>query len=243
MSDNGSASAAIALREGKLDQAIASYEQLGDRGEVGASLAFDRGIAYALRARSGQGVAGDYGRAAHGFEEALRRDPHDREAQRVLDEIRREIAKRDARASGRSEELGATPVWRTIVVTLPGDAWAGLALASSLFLSGALLLRPRLQRGARLAASTIAIVSVLLLAAFSAIGLSARWLRTNLREAVVVSPRAAATPEGDSAPIELDEGQRVDVLEERAGTTLIRTERGTGWAPRDALRILPPYRP
>jgi hypothetical protein len=234
---------AEALKSGKLDDAIAMFEQMGDRGEVGASVAFDRGIAYALRARSGQGVAGDYGRAAHAFEEALRRDPHDREAQRVLDEIRREIAKRDARASGRSEELGATPVWRTIVVALPGDAWAGLAIGSSLVLSIALAMRPRLSRGARLTASTIAIVCALLVVTFSGIGLSARWLRAHVREAVVVSPHAVATPEGDGAPLDLDEGQRVDVIEERAGTTLIRTEKGTGWAPRDALRTLPPYRP
>lgn len=237
------AQATTAVREGKLDQAIAIYEELGDRGDVGASLAFDRGLAYALRARSGQGVAGDYGRAAHGFEEALRRDPHDREAQRALDEIRREIAKRDARASGRSEELGATPVWRTIVVALPGDAWAGLALAASVILSVALAMRPRLQRGARLAASTTAIVSVVLVVVLSALGLGARSLRRNLREAVVISSHAVATPEGDTAPIDLDEGQRVDVVEERSGTTLVRTEKGTGWAPRDALRILPPYRP
>jgi hypothetical protein len=237
------ADATAAVRAGRLDDAIAIYEALGDTGAVGASLAFDRGLAYALRARSGQGMGGDYGRAAHGFEEALRRDPHDREAQRTLDEIRREVAKRDARASGRSEELGATPVWRTIVVSLPGDAWASLALVSSLLLSSALALRPRLARGARLAASTIAIVSVLLVVAFSALGLSARWLRTSLHEAVVIAPRAVATPEGDVPRIELDEGERVDVLEQRAGTTLIRTEKGTGWAPRDALRMLPPYRP
>ena len=237
------ADATAAVQAGRLDEAIAIYEQLGDTGVVGASAAFDRGIAYALRARSGQGVAGDYGRAAHGLEEALRRDPHDQEAQRALDEIRREIAKRDARASGRAEELGSTPVWRTIVVAVPGDVWAGLALSSSLVISGALALRPRLQRGARLAASTVAIVTLLAVLVFSALGLAARYLRTNLLEAVIIAPRAIATPETDSAPIELDEGQRVDVLEQRAGTTLIRTEKGTGWAPRDALRLLPPYRP
>jgi hypothetical protein len=237
------AEATAAVQAGRLDDALAIYEQLGDTGVVGASVAFDRGIAYALRARSGQGVAGDYGRAAHGLEEALRRDPHDHEAQRALDEIRREIAKRDARASGRSEELGATPVGRTIVVALPGDAWAGLAIASSIVLAAALAIRPRLQRGARLASSTVAIVTLLMVLVFSALGLAARYLRTNLHEAVIISPRAVATPEGDSAPIDLDEGQRVDVLEQRAGTTLIHTEKGTGWAPRDALRMLPPYRP
>ncbi len=234
--------AAAAIREGRLDDAIALLEQLGDQGAVGASLAFDRGLAYALRARSGRGLPGDYGRAAHAFEEALRRDPHDGEARRVLDEIRREIAARDAQAKGKAEELASQPAYRAVLVALPGDAWAGLALVASLLLSIALAARPRLTRGLRLAASTTAIVSAVVMIAASGMALGARWLRTRVREAVVVAPRVLTTPEEGGA-IELDEGQRVDVVEERATSTMIRTEKGTGWAPRDALRMLPPYRP
>lgn len=234
---------ARAIREGRLDDAVALVEQLSDQGLVGASLAFDRGIAYALRARSGRGIAGDYGRAAHAFEEALRRDPHDSDARRVLDDIRREIAARDARAAGKAEELASTPAYRAILVSLPGDAWAGLAIAASLILATALALRPRLTRGARLAASTTAIVATVIMLASAGLGLGSRWLRVHVREAVVVAPHAAATAEEGAMMLDLDEGQRVDVLEERATSTLVRTDKGVGWAPRDALRMLPPYRP
>jgi hypothetical protein len=235
--------AAVAIKEGRLDDAIALLEQMGDQGTVGSSLAFDRGIAYALRARSGRGLPGDYGRAAHAFEEALRRDPHDSEARRVLDEIRREIAARDAQAKGKAEELAAQPAYRAVLVALPGNAWAGLAIVASLVLSAALAMRPRFVRGLRLAASTTAIVAAVVTIAASGMALGARWLRKTVREAVVVAPHATATPVEEGSLIELDEGQRVDVLEQRATSTMIRTEKGVGWAPRDALRPLPPYRP
>jgi len=240
MSD--AASAATAIREGRLDDAIATYEALADHGVVGASLAFDRGIAYALRARSGRGLAGDLGRSAHAFEEALRRDPHDSGARRALEEIRREIAKRDAQVTGKAEELASTPIARTILFSLPGNAWAGIAIAASLLFATALALRPRLAAGLRLAASTVAIVSVLVSVAASGLGIGGSVLRRHLREAVVVSTRAVATTDA-GATLELDEGERVDVLEERASTTRIRNDKGEGWAPRDALRVLPAYRP
>jgi hypothetical protein len=236
------AAAAVAIREGRLDDAIAAYEAMADRGVVGSSLAFDRGLAYALRARSGRGLAGDLGRSAHAFEEALRRDPHDAGARQALDEVRREIAKRDAQESGKAEELASTPLTRTLVLGLPGDAWAGLALGASLVLAGALALRPRLRAGARLATSTVVVVTTMLLLFASALGVGSSLLRRSLREAVVVSPRATATTE-EGTRLELDEGERVDVVEERATTTKVRNDKGEGWAPRDALRLLPPYRP
>ena len=40
------------LREGKLDAAIADLEALADKGVAGTGVAFDRGLAYASRARS-----------------------------------------------------------------------------------------------------------------------------------------------------------------------------------------------
>ncbi len=234
----------VAIRDGRLDDAIAELEALADRGIVGSGVAYDRGLADALRARSGAGLPGDYGRAAHGFEEALRRDPHDAAARRALEEVRREIARRDARATGKAEELAATPFGRAILVSLPGDAWAGLALVGSVVLAIALAVRPRLPRGGlRLAASTTSIVALSLTLVASGLGLSASWLRRTLKEAVVVAPYAAASPEAAGPSIDLDEGQRVDVLEERATTTKVRTDRGEGWAPRDALRPLPSYRP
>jgi hypothetical protein len=228
------------LREGTLDSAIADLEALADKGVVGGGVAFDRGLAYALRARSGRGLDGDYGQAAHGFEEAIRRDPHDAEARRALEEVRREIAKREAR--GKTEELGAPSLGRAIAVAIPGNAWGALALFGSLTLAIALAARPRLSRARRLAATTIAVVGFLLAGFATAGGLGARWLRLHQREAIVVVPHASAAPEG-GAPIELDEGARVDVLEERGLSVLVKNDRGQGWAPRESLRMLPPYRP
>src|SRR5207248_2805091 len=93
-------SAAVdAIRHARADDAIALLESLADRGVVGSGVALDRGIAYAMRVRSGQGQQGDLGRAAHALEEALRRAPHDRTARATLDDVRREIARRDL-ASG-----------------------------------------------------------------------------------------------------------------------------------------------
>lgn len=232
--------AVAALREGRLDEAIAQLEALADRGIEGSSVAFDRGIAYAERARSGRGMPGDLGQAAAAFEEALRRDPHDGEARRALEEIRREIARRDAR--GKAEELGAPSMGRAIVVSLPGDAWGALAIGGSILLAGVLAVRARVPRALRVWSSTIAVLALLITIVGSVAGLAARSLRHHLREAVVVAPHVTAAPEGGQA-FDLEEGARVDVLEERAGSARVRNDRGEGWTARDSLRMLPPYRP
>ncbi|GAC1352214.1 MAG: hypothetical protein NVS3B20_13600 [Polyangiales bacterium] len=235
--------AAAALQGGRYDDAIATLEALADRGVVGSGVAFDRGLAYASRARSPQSELGDLGRAAHAFEEALRRDPHDRQAEMALDEVRHEVARRNAQNGGRAEEVGAQPAWRTVVTSAPSNAWVALAIAGSMALAVALALRPRLARGARLAASTIGICGLFVAIVFSALGLGARHLHLHVREGVIVAPRAVATSESDQTPLDLSEGARVDVLEERATTTHVQTSKGDGWVARDAVRLLPPFRP
>ena len=237
--------AVVALRNGRAEDAIAGLESLADRGVVGAGLAYDRGLAYAARVRVGQGLVGDLGRAAHAFEEALRRDPHDHAARVALDEVRREIARRDLAAGWRSAEVGSPPMWRAIVVAAPGDAWVGLALFGGILTALALALRPRLTRGRRLAASTCAIVGVTLGLAGAALGLGARHLRLDVREAVVVTPHTLAEPSDreHGEPMQLVEGARVDVVEERMTETLVRTDRGEGWVARSAVRSLPTFRP
>ena len=239
------AAAVEALRSGRAEDAIAGLEALADRGVVGAGLAYDRGLAYAARVRVGQGLVGDLGRAAHGFEEALRRDPHDHPARVALDEVRREIARRDLAAGWKPEEVGSPPMWRAIVVAAPGDVWVGLALFGALLAALALALRPRLARGRRLAASTCATLGVTFALAGTALGLGARHLRLHVREAVVVTPHALAQPldREHGQPMQLVEGVRVDVIEERMTETLVHTERGDGWVARSSLRALPAFRP
>lgn len=235
--------ATSALEGGRADTAVALFESLADRGVVGAGVAFDRGLAYATRARTGQGVTGDLGRAVHAFEEALRRSPNDREAARALELVRREIARREVAGGGKAEEMGAPPMWRALVTAAPADVWMAIALVASLALSIALVVRPRAKRGLRLAASTTAIVGFVLAALASALGFGASYLRRHVHEAVVVTPGMVAKPIGGGDPLRLVEGTRVDVLEERMSEARVRTDRGEGWLPRSALRNLPPYRP
>jgi len=239
----GLAEAVAALEAGRVDDAIARLEALADRGVLGAGVAYDRGLAYAARSKSAQAVPGDLGRAAHAFEEAIRRDPRDTNAVAALDAVRHEIARRNARSGGRTEEVGALPTWRTIVTAAPGDVWAGLALGGSLALAIALALRPRLARAGRLAASTIALCGLFVAIAGGALGLGARHLRLHVREAVVVAPAVVALPDEGGRPLDLSEGARVDVVEERATTTRVHTSKGEGWVARDAIRLLPPWRP
>lgn len=238
------ASAVEALRRGRADDAIAHLESLADRGVVGSGIAFDRGLAYAMRVRSGQGREGDLGRAAHAFEEALRRAPHEGSTRAALDEVRREVARRDLATGSKPTEVGSPPMWRAVVVAVPGDAWAAIALFGSIVLAVALAVRPWVARGRRLAASTAAIVGLVVAVAGSALGFGAHFVRANVHEAVVVTPNTFARPTGESGePLRLLEGTRVDVVEERMTEALVRTDRGEGWVARSALRALPPYRP
>jgi len=234
--------AVIALEQGRADEAIGKLEALADRGVVGAGIAFDRGLAYASRARGGLGLAGDLGRSAHAFEEALRREPHDSAARTALDEVRKEIARRDVAAGWKAEEVGAPPMWRALVIAAPGDVWTAMALVGAAGMSIALAFRPRVQRGLRLAASTVAIVALVVTAVSAALGLGARYLRSHVHEAVVVTPSTLAKRD-EGEPLRLVEGTRVDVLEERLTEAHVRMEKGDGWVPRSALRALPPYRP
>ena len=61
----------------------------------------------------------------------------------------------------------------------------------------------------------------------------------------LVTPHALAQPfdREHAQPMQLVEGVRVDVIEERMTETLVHTERGEGWVARSSLRLLPPFRP
>lgn len=231
-----------ALADGRLDEAIAALEALADQGLSSTSIAFDRGIAYARRAQAPGARPGDLGRAAHAFEEVLRLDPHDASARALLEQVRREIARRDARASGKAEELSAESPWRAIVTAAHPDTWAVTSLVCATLLSAVLLLVPRGDRARRRLLVTSAVVLAAVVLATATLGLSAWDLRAHVREAVVIAQRPTATAL-DGSPFDLDEGTRVDVLEEGATATRIRTEKGEAWVPRAELRLLPPHHP
>ncbi len=243
MSDASLGAVAASLAQGRAEDAVAALEALADQGLEGVGASFDRGLAYAMRAKGGAGRPGDLGRSAHAFEEALRHDPHDGGARAALDAVRREIARRATNTGGRAIETSGTPVWRSVVTSAHADAWTGLALGSSMLLSLALATRSRLRGPARIWAHALAAVTALTLVLAGALYAGNWWVRHRLREAVIVSPRPVARVANGAPPLELLEGARVDVVEEREGEALIENEIGRGWITRDAIRMLPPMRP
>ncbi len=234
-----------ALKEGRASDAITSFEALADRGVVDAVASFDRGLSYATRVRIGAEVPGDLGRAAHGFEEArdLTRDPRlADDATRALTIVRSEVARRRTQAGESVEVDPGRSLGRTVAGLLAEDTWAVLAVLASATVSLGLLLRLRSSRRAvRLGSGVAAGLAAPTFVLATAMLLSARHDRLNLREAVVVSPSARPGDErGLALPgaAPLPEGVRVELLEERGASTRVRFGALEAWVPASALREL-----
>ncbi len=231
-----------ALAGERLVDAIAKLEALGDRGVVDAAVSFDRGVAYAMRARTSAGQPGDLGRAVHGFEEAreLSHDGRtDDEAKRALVSLRAEVARRRARAGESAELAVSASLGRALVELASENTWSGLALAASLVLSVAIVLRARAQAGrAKVAANTTMGIAGAVLVATALLADAARDARLHLREAIVVTPgtrlldaRKVVLPGRDA----LAEGARVRLLDEEGGFSHIDTGSAEGWVGTNAV--------
>jgi hypothetical protein len=234
-----------ALREGRAGDAIASFETLADDGVVDAAASYDRGLAYAMRVRIGAEVAGDLGRAAHGFEEA--RDlSSDRQltddASKALGIVRGEIARRRLRAGDPVEVDPGRSLSRAIAGLLPESVWSALGVAFSVALGAGLFARwlggqPRLRIAGGVVASVAA--PVLLLAV--GMTLAARHDRLTLREAVVVATGARPNDaRGIALPgaTPLPEGARVEIVEPHGSATRVRFGTTDAWVSSSTLREL-----
>lgn len=231
-----------ALAAERLGDAVAKLEALGDRGVVDPVVSFDRGIAYASRARTSAAQAGDLGRAVHGFEEAreLSRDGQlDGDAKRALVSIRTEIARRRARAGESAELAIGASLGRALVELASENTWAGIAAAASLVLSLAILARSRAERGrAKVAANTTMGIAGAALVGSALLAGGARDVRLHVREAVVVTPGtrlldARKIVVGGRDP--LAEGARVTLVEEEGGFSHIRAGALDGWVSQSAV--------
>src|SRR5690606_38486401 len=127
-------SAAAALASGSFETAIDQLEMLADRGFVHPDVSFNRGVAYARRAESGQAQPGDLGRAAAGFQECLRLKPGDVEAARALAAVEGQITRRRSR-EGREPVVANASLRRAVVGLLDEDTWAWLAALAALVAS------------------------------------------------------------------------------------------------------------
>ena len=223
------ASGATALKDGRPGDAIASLEALADRGVVDPVASYDRGLAYATRARIGAEAPGDLGRAAHGFEEArdLSRDPQlIDDASLGLSVIRSEVARRRVRAGEPVEVDPGRSLARALAHLLREDTWSVIAAVSSAALAVGLFVRGRASaRRVRIAGGVGAGIAAPVLALAVAMTLAARNDRMHLREAVVVAANAQPIDErGITLPgaTPLPEGARVELVEARGAWTLVR---------------------
>jgi hypothetical protein len=237
-----------ALEAERPKEAIEAFESLADRGVLDARASFDRGLAYAHRARIAE-VPGDLGRAAHGFEEArdLTRDPAlAKEATRALAAIRSEVARRRTRAGEPVEVEQHPSLGESIARLLSDDTWAILAIAASVALAIALGVRSMTEaRRTRIGANIASAVAGSLAVLFAAFAIAARSDRLGRREAVLVAP---STRPADAQHIAiagqppLPEGARVRVLGNDGTHTHIGWGALDAWVPSESLRALPPPR-
>lgn len=241
------AKAVASLERGAFDDAIDRFEQLADRGFFHPDASFDRAAAYVERARTAAARPGDLGRAVAALEETLALRPNDVEAERALERVRGEIARRRAR-QGAEPVMTKTTLSRAIVGLLPEGVWAIIALVGSALSAVGLALN-RLARShrAELIGTTGAAIGGLLLLVFGGLAFAARHYRTSSRAAVVVAADARlldvqgrpivqknGLPEHVSAP----EGTSLFVLERSGDLSRVEWGPTVAWVQSSQLRVI-----
>lgn len=227
-----------ALSEGRYDKAIAHLEAHADRSPSHPDASFNRGLAYAMRAREDP-RPGDLGRAAAAFEEALAMRPGDAEAEHALAVVRGEVTRRRSRE--RAPGVMARPTLDRLVLGLASErTWGLLAIAASFLLAIGLVLR-RIREGALhltgiLLAPIAGAALVLLLPLYA----GARHLRLTTAPAVLVAREAyltdaeGTTQGGDPIP----EAARLEIGERTGRLVEVRYGEREGYLPAEHVRRL-----
>jgi hypothetical protein len=237
--------ALASLAKGADNEAIDRLELLADQGFTHPDASLARAAAYLARAESKSPRPGDLGRAAAALSEALILRPDDAKAERALEAVQAEIARRKSR---QVESVMVRPrLGRAIVTLLPEQAWASIALLGSLALAFGIVLRRVSTRGfARLAGAVAIGVGGALLAGFGTGAYAARQLRATSQPAVVVVPEARLLNEsGRPLPFKagadstsVPEGATVYVKERREGRCLVEWGNTDGWLSLSDVRLL-----
>jgi hypothetical protein len=230
---------AEALARGEYGAAIDGLEALADQGFVHPDASYDRGLAYVMRVRAKADKPGDLGRAAAGFEEALRLRPGDADADAALDLVRAEVTRRRSR---REDVVDVRPTLDRMVVGLASeDTWGFAAIAASVLLAVGLVLRRRPAGPLHVAGSVLGPVATVALCALVPLAVGARALREGTRAAVVVAPEVTLTDEaGKPGNTTVPEAAAVEVGERRAGLVHVRWGSSEGFAPASSVRLLEP---
>lgn len=234
--------AAAALKAGAYQEAIDALELLSDRGFVNASVSFNRAIAYLGRANSPQSKNGDLGQSIAALEEAQLLDPEEREIAPVLEQLRKEIAREQAKR-GSSPLVPRPSLGRAIISLCREDTWFVLAAVGSGLVTVSLALWFWIKATPAQIAAMIAGMLGALLALFSgSMAHAARQLRLEAAPAVVIASSArlldsVGTPMTGVAT-EVSEGALVDVLGTRGTLTHISWGGSEGWVSGAYLRRL-----
>lgn len=237
--------ALAALQRGADDEAIDRLELLADQGVVSESASLARAAAYLARADGENARPGDLGRAAAALGEALLLEPDDAQAERALDAVQAEIARR---RSKQQESVMVRPrLGRAVVGLLPEQGWAWLAALSSLSLAFGIVGRRLATRPLhRLSSVVAASVGGVLLLIFGGAAYASEQLRQGSQPAVVVVPEARLTSDtGRPLPYKrgadtttVPEGATVYVKQSRDGRYLVEWGSNDGWLSASDLRLL-----
>jgi hypothetical protein len=239
------AAALAALKKGADNEAIDRLELLADQGFVHPDASLARASAYIARAEGKGARPGDLGRAAAALSEALLLRPGDAQAERGLDAVQAEIARRQSR---QGDSVVVRPrLGRAIVALLPEQGWAILAALGSLVLSAGIVVRRAATAPlARLTGAVAIGVGVVLGLTLAAGALAAHRLRVTSQPAVVVVTSARLSDEaGRPLPSKrgadtttVPEGGTVYVREQREGRYLVEWGNTDGWLGSSDVRLL-----
>jgi hypothetical protein len=233
------------LDKGADNEAIDRLELLADQGFTHPDASLARAAAYLARAESASPRPGDLGRAAAALNEALILRPDDAQAERTLEAVQGEIARRKSR---QAESVLVRPrLGRAIAALLPEQVWASIALLGSLALTfGIVLRRVSTRNFARLAGAVAVGVGAALLAGFGTGAYAAQQFRLSSQPGVVVVPEARLSNESgrplphkkgaDSTSV--PEGATVYVKERREGRCLVEWGNTDGWLSLSDVRLL-----
>lgn len=243
--------AVTALEHGAYQEAIDLLELLGDRGFVHPDAAYNRAVAYGLRAKSPDARPGDLGRVAAALTEVLILRPGDADAEQALSRVRQEIARRNARAGATPPLLARPSLSRAVAELVPENVWAALSaggsglvtvgLAARLFLVK--LFKARLGARARLLANSLSAIGLVVLMTAGPLTVLSRHYRLTSRPAVVVATDARLRVEPGVAIARgsdvIPEGALVYVLSNDGERVRVEWGSARGWIRASQVRLMP----
>jgi hypothetical protein len=237
--------AAAAVERGAYEEAIDALELLSDRGFAHPDASFNRGVAYAQRARSPRARPGDLGHAAAGFAETLSLRPLDVQAELALERVRNEISRRLAR-EGVDSVVARPTIDRALVGLLGENGWAVLSLIGAAALSLGLALRAIKRRGAELSGALSAVVGGCLLLGCATLSYLGQQQRRTSQPGVVVAPLAPlltadgapSSTTGPAAPRAIPEGAEVILRDRKAALVRVQWGMLEGYVSSSQVRAL-----